>query len=61
MEKCLHRIHVDFPHRYLEGGVQSGFNVVDRDAYVKRMFQCKGKHTVRVEQVSDVQSPETSI
>jgi len=37
--------------RYFDGGVASGFNVVDPDAYEKRLFQCKGKHTIRVAQV----------
>jgi len=37
--------------QYLEGGVESGFNKVDHDAYTKRLFQVKGKKNVRVEQV----------
>ena len=29
----------------------SGFNKVEHGKYEKRLFQCKGKHTCRVEQV----------
>ncbi|KAF1327086.1 Villin-like protein, partial [Globisporangium splendens] len=36
---------------YLEGGVASGFNTVNRDEYETRLFQVKGKRTVRVSQV----------
>lgn len=37
--------------RYLEGGVDSGFKKVDRDAYEKRLLHVKGKRNVRVNQV----------
>ena len=40
--------------RYFEGGVASGFNTVDPTKYEKRLYRCKGKHTIRVEQVSIV-------
>lgn len=36
---------------YLEGGVASGFKTVKRDEYETKLFQVKGKHTVRVAQV----------
>jgi hypothetical protein len=36
---------------YLEGGVASGFNTVTRDEFPTRLFQVKGKRTVRVTQV----------
>ncbi|TYZ59913.1 hypothetical protein PybrP1_006896 [[Pythium] brassicae (nom. inval.)] len=36
---------------YLEGGVASGFKTVNRDEYETRLFQVKGKRTVRVAQV----------
>ncbi|TMW63189.1 hypothetical protein Poli38472_002130 [Pythium oligandrum] len=36
---------------YLDGGVASGFNTVNRDEYETRLFQVKGKRTVRVTQV----------
>ncbi|GLE02953.1 hypothetical protein PINS_up011832 [Pythium insidiosum] len=36
---------------YLEGGVASGFRAVKRDEYETRLFQVKGKRTVRVTQV----------
>lgn len=36
---------------YLEGGVASGFKTVNRDEYETRLFQVKGKRTVRVSQV----------
>lgn len=35
----------------MEGGVASGFNAVTRDQYETRLFQVKGKRTVRVSQV----------
>lgn len=35
----------------MEGGVASGFNTVNRDEYETRLFQVKGKRTVRVHQV----------
>ena len=38
--------------RYLEGGIESGFKKVDRDAYVKKLLHVKGKRNVRVQQVS---------
>jgi len=37
--------------QYLEGGIDSGFKKVDRDAYVKKLFHVKGKRNVRVQQV----------
>jgi hypothetical protein len=37
--------------QYLDGGVESGFNHVDPDAYEPRLFQVKGKRNVRVQQV----------
>jgi len=37
--------------KYLQGGVSSGFTHVDHDAYEKRLYRCKGKHTIRVEQM----------
>lgn len=36
---------------YLKGGVASGFNKVERDSYETRLFQVKGKRTVRVTEV----------
>lgn len=36
---------------YLEGGVASGFKTVNRDEFETRLFQVKGKRTVRVTQV----------
>jgi len=38
--------------QYLEGGVDSSFKVVDRDAYTTRLLHVKGKRNVRVMQVS---------
>ncbi|RLN78456.1 hypothetical protein BBJ28_00016844, partial [Nothophytophthora sp. Chile5] len=38
--------------QYLEGGVASGFNEVKRDEYETRLYQVKGKRTVRVAQVA---------
>ena len=46
----IHQPHCNIA-RYLEGGVESGFNEVDLDAYVKKLFQVKGKNSVRIEQV----------
>ena len=37
--------------QYLDGGVESGFRHVDRDAYEARLFHLKGKRNVRVQQV----------
>lgn len=37
--------------RYLEGGVKSGFNKVDRDAHQDRLFHLKGRNHVTVTQV----------
>ncbi|XP_065059180.1 advillin-like [Rhopilema esculentum] len=37
--------------QYLEGGIDSGFKKVDRDAYVKKLLHVKGKRNVRVQQV----------
>jgi hypothetical protein len=37
--------------KYLDGGVESGFNKVERDVYKTRLLQCKGKRTVRVNEV----------
>jgi len=37
--------------RYLPGGVKSGFSHVDKDAFVKRLFQVKGSRNIRVRQV----------
>ena len=37
--------------RYLEGGVDSGFVKVDRDAYRKRLLHVKGKRNIRIEEV----------
>ncbi|DAZ92737.1 TPA: hypothetical protein N0F65_002902 [Lagenidium giganteum] len=36
---------------YLKGGVASGFTKVERDVYETRLFQLKGKRTVRVTEV----------
>ena len=43
-----------FPNgvHYLEGGVESGFKTVDRDAYTTRLLHVKGKRNVRVMQVT---------
>lgn len=38
--------------RYLEGGVDTGFKHVDRDAYRKRLLHVKGKRNVRIVEVS---------
>ena len=40
--------------RYLEGGVESGFNKVDPNAYIKRLFQVKGNKSLRIEQVCQI-------
>ena len=42
-----------FPNgvQYLAGGVDSAFNVVDRDAYVTRLLHVKGRRNVRVMEV----------
>lgn len=37
---------------YLEGGIASGFNEVNRDEYATILYQIKGKRTVRVSQVA---------
>jgi len=37
--------------KVLKGGIASGFNSVDPDAYEPRLFQCKGKRNVLVTQV----------
>ena len=37
--------------QYLEGGIESGFKHVDRDAYTKRLLHLKGKRNVRVKDV----------
>ena len=37
--------------KYLAGGVKSGFKHVEHGKYQRRLFHCKGKHTVRVQQV----------
>lgn len=36
---------------YLEGGIDSGFTKVDRDAYRKRLLHVKGKRNIRIEEV----------
>ncbi|XP_066925925.1 gelsolin, cytoplasmic-like [Clytia hemisphaerica] len=36
---------------YLEGGIDSGFVKVDRDAYRKRLLHVKGKRNIRIEEV----------
>ena len=36
----------------MEGGIDSGFIKVDRDAYTKRLLHVKGKRNIRIEQVS---------
>ena len=36
---------------YLAGGVESGFKTVVRDQYDTKLFQVKGKRTVRVNEV----------
>ena len=38
--------------KYLAGGVKSGFKHVEHGKYERRLFHCKGKHTVRVQQVN---------
>lgn len=38
-------------HRYLEGGIESGFKKVQRGVYEKRLFHVKGKRNIRVCQV----------
>jgi len=38
--------------RYLEGGVATGFKHVDRDAFVTRLLQIKGRRNIRVAQVA---------
>lgn len=42
-----------FPNglRYEDGGIESGFNHVDPDAYEPRLFQVKGKRNPRMVQV----------
>lgn len=37
--------------QYMEGGIDSGFVHVDRNAYVKRLLHVKGKRNIRIEQV----------
>jgi hypothetical protein len=37
--------------KYLDGGVESGFKHVDREAFEKRMLHIKGRRNVRVSQV----------
>lgn len=37
--------------QYLEGGIESGFKHVDRDAYTKRLLHLKGRRNVRVKEV----------
>lgn len=37
--------------QYLEGGIESGFRHVDKDAYTKRLLHLKGKRNVRVREV----------
>ncbi|EDV22114.1 uncharacterized protein TRIADDRAFT_29447 [Trichoplax adhaerens] len=34
--------------RYIEGGIESGFNKVERGAYEKKLFHVKGKRLVRI-------------
>ena len=36
---------------YLRGGVKSGFEHVDPDAVVKRLYQLKGKRNIRMMEV----------
>lgn len=36
---------------YLEGGIESGFRKVEKEKYVKRLLQVKGRRNVRVKQV----------
>jgi len=38
--------------RYLEGGIESAFRTVDRDAFTSRLFHLKGKREVRAAQVA---------
>lgn len=40
-----------FQFRYMEGGIESGFVKVDRNAYTKRLLHVKGKRNIRIEQV----------
>ena len=35
---------------YMEGGVESGFNIVDPDAYTPRLYHLKGKRNIRCAQ-----------
>lgn len=37
--------------RVCEGGIDSGFNIVDPNAYTPRLFQCKGKRNVLTSEV----------
>lgn len=37
----------------MEGGIDSGFVHVDRNAYVKRLLHVKGKRNIRIEQVNE--------
>lgn len=37
-------------HRYLAGGVESGFKKVDRDKYDTRLLHVKGRRNIRVQQ-----------
>ena len=36
---------------YLDGGVKSGFNTVEKDVYKTRLLLCKGRRTVRISEV----------
>lgn len=38
--------------KYLDGGIESGFNKVDPNAYKPRLLQIKGKRRVRVQEVA---------
>ena len=38
--------------RYLEGGIDTGFKKVDRDAFDPRLLHIKGRRNIRVQEVN---------
>ena len=55
--KCLiikpHTVNANtlqYSHRYLAGGVESGFNKVEKDKYEPRLLHVKGRRNIRVQQ-----------